>query len=173
MTTPSPAVLPDGERLSSGFRTGVGENEGHRVLYHAGGIFGFDAMEAYYPQDDLTIVVLSNTDGDLAGEIENAVARLALGIPAPADRPLPPALGTACAGSYRIGGSSIQVRDRDGRLSIEMPGEKAQPLLYREGEEFSLGTSPAVIRFVLAGGAASELRLMQYGATRFVAKRMN
>ena len=171
MTTPSPAILPDGERLTSGFGTGVGENEGHRVLYHAGGIFGFDAMEAWYPQDDLIIVVLSNTDGELAGEIENAVARLALAIPAPVDRPLPAGLGAACLGAYRIGESRIQVRDRDGRLSIEMPGEKPQPLLYREGEEFSLGSGPAVIRFVLAGGAAREFRLTQYGATRFVAKR--
>ncbi len=173
MITPSPAVLPDGERLTSGFGTGVGENEGHAVLYHAGGIFGFDAMEAYYPQDDLTVVVLSNTDGELAGEIENAVARLALGMRAPADRPLPAGLGAACVGAYRVGGSTIQVRDRNGRLSIEMPDEKPQPLLYREGSDFSLGTGPAVIRFVLAGGPATELRLTQYGATRFVAKRTN
>jgi len=173
MTTPSPAVLPDGERMTYGFGTGVGKNEGHRVFYHDGGIFGFDAIEAYYPQDDLTIIVLCNTDGDLAAEIENAVARQALGIPPPADRPLPAGLGTACLGSYRIRESTIQVRDRDGRLSVEMPGEKPQTLLYREGSDFSLETGPAVVRFVLAGGPATELRLTQYGHLRFIAKRAN
>lgn len=169
MTTP--AVLPSGERLSYGFGTGVGENEGHRVFYHSGGIFGFDAMEAFYPQDGLTVVVLSNTDGEVAGEIENAVARLALGVAPPADRPVPAALAAACAGAYRIGGALIQVRDREGRLSIEMPGEKAEPLLFRDGESFSLGSGPGVVRFVLAGATARELRLTQYGATRFAAKR--
>jgi CubicO group peptidase (beta-lactamase class C family) len=169
MTTP--AVLPSGERLTYGFGTGVGENEGHRVFYHSGGIFGFDAMEAFYPQDSLTVVVLSNTDGEVAGEIENAVARLALGIAPPADRPVPAALAATCVGAYRIGGALIQVRDRDGRLSIEMPGEKAEPLLFREGESFSLGTGPVIVRFVLAGGTVRELRLTQYGATRFDAKR--
>jgi hypothetical protein len=54
-----------------------------------------------------------------------------------------------------------------------MPGEKPRPLLYREGSDFSLGTGPAVVRFVLAGGPAAELRLTQYGHTRFVAKRAN
>lgn len=173
MTTPNPAVLPDGERLTHGFGTGVGINEGHRVFYHDGGIFGFDTIEAYYPQDDLTIIVLCNTDGDLAAEIENAVARLALGIAPPADRPLPTGLGAACMGSYRIRESSIRVNDRDGRLSVEMPGEKPQPLLYREGSDFSLGTGPSVVRFVLTVGPATELRLTQYGHTRFVAKRTN
>jgi hypothetical protein len=91
----------------------------------------------------------------------------------PVDRSLLAGLGAACLGAYFIVGSTIQVRDRDGRLSIEMPGEKPQPLLYREGEDFSLGTGPAVIRFVLIGGAARELRLTRYGATRFVAKRTN
>lgn len=169
MTTPD--VLPSGERLSYGFGTGVGENEGHQVFYHSGGIFGFDAMEVFYPRDGLTVVVLSNTDGEVAGEIENAVARLALGIAPPGDRPVPAGLAAACVGTYRIGGALIQVRDRGGRLSIEMPGEKAESLLFREGESFSLGTGPVIVRFVLAGGAARELRLTQYGATRFAAKR--
>src|SRR5262249_37194093 len=80
MTTPEPAVLPDGETLTYGFGTGVGQFEGHPVLYHAGGIFGFDAMEAHYPRDDLTVVVLCNTDGDTAGDLENAITRLALQI---------------------------------------------------------------------------------------------
>lgn len=171
MTTPSPAVLPDGENLGYGFGTGVGQYEGHRVLYHAGGIFGFDAMEAYYPRDDLTVVVLCNTDGDAAGEIENAVSRLALGIPAPADRPVPANLQAACVGAYRAGGNLIQVRRRDGRLSIEMPGQAAEPLLFREGESFSLGSGPEVVRFVLDGATAREIRLTHYGATRLAAKR--
>jgi hypothetical protein len=117
------------------------------------------------------VIVLCNTDGEAAGEIENAIARLALAIPAPADRPLPAGLAAACAGAYRIGGALIRVRDRDGRLAIEMPGEKSEPLLFREGESFSLGTGPVTVRFVLEGGSARELRVTQYGATRFAAKR--
>lgn len=171
MTTPSPAVLPNGETLSYGFGTGVGQFEGHRVLYHAGGIFGFDSMAAYYPQDDLVVVVLCNTDGDLAGEIENAITRAALGIPPTRDRPVPGELYSACIGAYRMGSAVIQVLGREGRLFLEMPGAKAEPLVYREGLSFSLGDGPTIIRFALDTGAARELRLLQYGATRFIAKR--
>ena len=63
---------------------GVGTNNGHRVLYHAGGINGFDAMVTHYPDDDVSIVVLANADGELAGDVEYRVARIVLGMPTPA-----------------------------------------------------------------------------------------
>lgn len=54
---------------------------GHRLFFHAGGLPGFEAQGAYFPDDDLTVVVLCNTDGDPAMEIADAMAGLVLGVP--------------------------------------------------------------------------------------------
>jgi hypothetical protein len=60
---------------------GVGDLGGHRLFFHAGGLPGFEAQGAYFPDDDLTVVVLCNTDGDPAMEIADAMAGLVLGVP--------------------------------------------------------------------------------------------
>jgi CubicO group peptidase (beta-lactamase class C family) len=79
MTTP--ATLPSGRALSYGYGLGVDSFGGHRRFFHGGGLPGFDGWAAYFPDDDLTIVTLCNTDGDTAMEISDAMAGLLLGVP--------------------------------------------------------------------------------------------
>ena len=87
----TPETLPDGKALSYGYGVGVGDLHGHRYLWHGGGLPGFDAQAAYFPGDDLTVIVLCNTDGgDIAMHLENALSRLVLHVPPRADLPLSP-----------------------------------------------------------------------------------
>lgn len=79
MTTP--ATLPDGNALSYGYGVGVDTFAGRRRLFHGGGLPGFDAWAAYFPDDDLTVAVLCNTNGDGAMEVGDAMAGLVLGAP--------------------------------------------------------------------------------------------
>jgi CubicO group peptidase (beta-lactamase class C family) len=58
----TPTKLSDGTRVDYGFGTRLGEFEGHRVTGHTGNGGGFQNVLAYYPDDDLMIVILSNTD---------------------------------------------------------------------------------------------------------------
>ena len=78
MTTP--LSLTDGSELSYGFGLGVGELEGHRKISHGGGINGFVTALARYPEDELSVVVLTNTEGPTAGQLEQQIARLVLGL---------------------------------------------------------------------------------------------
>jgi CubicO group peptidase (beta-lactamase class C family) len=71
MTTPA-------EGRTYGLGIGTAVQEGHRMLFHAGGIHGFDAMATAYPADELEIVVLANAGGETAAEIEAKVAALML-----------------------------------------------------------------------------------------------
>ena len=76
MTTPG--VLNDGTPLRYGMGLALAPTDGRRTIAHSGGINGFLSESEYFPDDDLTIVVLLNTAGpvsprDLARDIAEAV----------------------------------------------------------------------------------------------------
>jgi len=79
MTTP--VTLPNGKVLSYGYGLGVDSFGGHRRFFHGGGLPGFDGWVAFFPDDDVTVVALCNTDGDVAMEVADAMASLVLGVP--------------------------------------------------------------------------------------------
>jgi CubicO group peptidase (beta-lactamase class C family) len=75
----TPARLADGRETDYGFGLSIGELDGHRRVSHGGGINGFTSHLARFPDEELTVVVLTNT---VAAEAENAttaIARLVLG----------------------------------------------------------------------------------------------
>jgi CubicO group peptidase (beta-lactamase class C family) len=72
MTTP--AVLNNDSTVTYGYGLGIREANGHRRISHGGGINGFVTMLAYYPDDDLTVVVLSNTPGRHPGTMAQQIA---------------------------------------------------------------------------------------------------
>ena len=79
MTTP--VTLPNGKALSYGYGLGVDSFGGHRRFFHGGGLPGFDGWVAFFPDDDVTVVALCNTDGDVAMEVADAMSGLVLGVP--------------------------------------------------------------------------------------------
>ena len=83
------AKLSNGSGTKYGFGIGIGEVEGHRAFSHGGGINGFSTSLAYFPDDDLAVVVLTNNGGSPAGRMQGLIARAALGLtlpPPPPDR---------------------------------------------------------------------------------------
>ncbi|MBK7902900.1 MAG: beta-lactamase family protein [Proteobacteria bacterium] len=63
---------------------------GHRKLSHSGEIFGFHSDHAYYPAEDLTIVVLTNRAGLMPSPVslERKLARILLDVQAPDTLPV-------------------------------------------------------------------------------------
>jgi CubicO group peptidase (beta-lactamase class C family) len=78
------ATLNDGEATRYGYGLGVGDLDGHLRVSHGGGINGFVTHLASYPDDDLRVVVLTNTPGPTATQLSEQIARYALGLPPPA-----------------------------------------------------------------------------------------
>jgi len=78
MTTPP---LVNGKTTSYGMGMGIDTFGGHRRFFHGGGLPGFDGWVAVFPDDDLVVAVLCNTDGDAGMEIADEIAALALGVP--------------------------------------------------------------------------------------------
>jgi D-alanyl-D-alanine carboxypeptidase len=81
MSTPNP--LPDGTPTSYGYGLFRSAYKGHRVLSHSGHVPGYSAQLVRYPDDDLTIAVLTNTDSLAPLQIEMRIADLLLGLPTP------------------------------------------------------------------------------------------
>ncbi len=100
------------EKLNDGravfYTTGMliyGDFQGHQKYEHAGTIGGFTAQHAYYPDDELGIVVLSNTNAtnNPVVLIENEMAKLALGIDvSPAEWEIPAGDFERYIGQYRM-----------------------------------------------------------------------
>ena len=70
----TPTRLNDGTAAEYGFGWIVSERNGHRSLSHGGGIPGFASFMERFPDDDLSVVVLTNLLPSSTAEIARAVA---------------------------------------------------------------------------------------------------
>lgn len=116
----TPAVLNDGSRTTYGYGLSIGDMEGRRKISHGGGINGFRAHLAHYPDDDLAVVVLCNTGSANPDMIESRIARLVLGIPeiTVTEVALTEDELQRYAGTYEAGRSPIRVGFQDGTLRL-------------------------------------------------------
>ncbi len=123
--------------------------DGHRKITHAGDIFGFAADYAYYPDDHLTIAILTNSDSARFPPItiEHRLARLYLNVTPPTrlDLPVPVDLGDRLAGNYavgvfRFGVDTLGFVFKDGRLAMRIGGVGSDgpllPLRYQGDATF-------------------------------------
>ncbi|MEO8452710.1 MAG: serine hydrolase domain-containing protein, partial [Gemmatimonadota bacterium] len=128
----APGKLNSGEQTSYGFGLGIGELEGHRLFAHGGGVFGFATWLGYYPDDDLTVTVLSNQEDASPKQVGRLISRLVLGMPLPtvADLPVEPGLRSQIVGKYDLNGEAIAITEKDGALWIGRDGAPVR-LLYQ------------------------------------------
>lgn len=122
----------------------VDKFEGHAKISHAGDVFGFSAHYAYYPDDNVTIAVLTNGQGATMPpvSIEHKVAREVLGIAQPAIRNLVPTetelqkwSGTFEIKPFQFGPPHYGFVAKDGKLHLQYggvgSGAPLLPLLYQ------------------------------------------
>jgi len=125
----SPVDLPDLVEAGYGLGTRLGYTGSHRKIGHTGGGQGNKAVVARYPDDDVTIAVLFNTERDnaevTANDLEEKLAWLVFASV--------PETGFATAddlqryaGSYRDGSRSVRVTPEDGALLMR-PGIRHRP----------------------------------------------
>ena len=127
----------------------VSDFHGHAKLSHSGDIWGFTSNHAYYPDLDLTIVILANRQAEAPSmpSLEQKIARVVLGIEAPIVDAL--ALPTnelaAYTGNYQLdpfifGASVYGFSIIDGNLAFHFGGTEAPgpglPLLAQGGGVF-------------------------------------
>jgi CubicO group peptidase (beta-lactamase class C family) len=73
-----PAVLNDGKMTQYGFGWRIEALDGHKNIGHGGSTSGFSATIQRFPDDQLAVIILTNTDEQIATSLARKIARLYL-----------------------------------------------------------------------------------------------
>lgn len=110
------------------------ENLSRKLYEHGGNIGAYSSMLAYYPDDKVTVIVLSNYGDEVVGKITDALARLSLGV-APAHRQVKvdPRHYSRFEGQYELGSATFVIRSKGDRLFAQLTGQR-QLEIFPESE---------------------------------------
>jgi D-alanyl-D-alanine carboxypeptidase len=169
-----------------GFAMILNHEDDHRRIGQHGSLIGYSGSLYDFPDDQLTIVVLTNTEGQNAYSMTRALARAILGLPALpsaeppveqklADLPVSTAEIAHLAGTYvlklgEVSGNlhdsfaqyrrTYRVFDENGRLMIQPLGEGAERLLKQDDGKFAYGSSAnAQVSFVMQKDRATGMKM--------------
>ena len=163
----TPVRLNDGRAAEYGMGTALVSPDGARRLGHGGYGGGFSAQFAYYPERELTVVLIMNR-WVFPEHVERRISRRLLGLPEATveARTLTPEQRRRYEGSYEVGvrGWYPQVVERDGKLWFEAQPLPPQLLVYVGDDEFVREGEPYGYRLYFGpDGPAREVRILGMG----------
>ena len=165
----TPGKLNDGKPITYGYGFFLSNLDGHRKIQHNGGINGFRTQLSYYPDDDLTIVVLCNTGSAKAAVLESRIARTVMGIPeiVVEEVALPKEILQIYTGTY----TRFEVSVKDGKLTVSTLFG-ASRLLRPVGNHMFVSAIDPYKKFIFTveEGKATSLRIEREGQVK-VARR--
>jgi CubicO group peptidase (beta-lactamase class C family) len=132
---------------------GVRAVSGHKVIDHGGGIEGFNTFLAYYPEDKLTVVALSNLNGDAPPWIVTRLAALARGekVELSSERKeitVAPKILEQYVGTYELAPKvNMMITVEGGQLISQVSGQGKVPLFATSETKFFPKVVDAEIEF--------------------------
>lgn len=157
-------------RHDYGYGYGVAKLFNHRVLSHGGGIEGFRTSINRFPDDRVTVIVLSNYEGANSGRIARDLAAVAFGekYELPVERivvKVDPKIYDAYAGEYEMEPGFVFTVTREGdHLMMQATGQGKAELFPTSETNFFPRVVRADITFVKdAAGRVTHLVLNQNG----------
>ena len=154
-----------------GFGWGITKVNGHKVIEHGGAWQGFTCFIARFPDDSLSVVVLTNLAGAGPGLIAHKVSELvnpALKPPPPKERKeitIDPKLFDAYVGRYELAPNIFfTVTRNENHFFAQLTGQDRLEVFPGTARDFFLKVVDAQITFVTdSQGRATELILHQGG----------
>ena len=132
-------VIENGRPTGYGFGVKLGNLGEHKKIFHGGSIQGFNGVLEFYPEEGLSIAVLTNTGSEQDEKISEALARAAFGLEIK-NKELSAAERKKYEGGYgiEIPGKIIEIRffSKDDQLQVDLAGEGISPLLYQGNNRF-------------------------------------
>lgn len=172
MTTPE---HHEGWEQNYGYGVFVSDLAGHREISHDGNTGGYSCQLAHYPDDALTVAVLSNSRRHEAENIEKAITRYVLGIPEPSvgKGRMQSVHAANYAGTYRYGSTDVPVYEERGRLWVRSPSGSAVQLLWQGGHTFASATDDSLsFRFDMAAERPHRFVVSRGSKTLAIASRV-
>ena len=169
----TPSRLNDGTPLRYSMGLSVGEDSrGLEYIGHNGGGFGFSSEARWYPDGQVAIVVLTNSEPDNITVVTGDLAAAVLPVPPPAG----PFTGDASliVGTYKGPGRGkdlvIEVTQTPQGIAFSFDGTAVGALPWVEGWKFRRNDALLILRRSGTSGPATELRLDTAG-DHFILKR--
>jgi len=141
----------------------------HQMITHGGGIEGFNTALAYYPDNKLTVVALSNLNGGAPDEIANKLGTTAYGgkVVLATERKeiaLASAVLAEYVGTYKLAPNFDLVITLEGaQLKAQATGQPKFPLFAESPTTFFLKVVDAQVEFFKEDGKVTHLVLHQNG----------
>ncbi len=163
----TPAVLNDGTKTHYAKGITVSEYGGRRLISHGGGINGYLSQNTYFPDENVSIVVLINTTGPVSPDkIADHITEFIFGKAILKSRSFPGDF-SQYPGTYKGAGRgdnlSVIVTKNDTVLAIKLPYERKPKILqYLPDSSWTDGSS--IYWFRGTNNSMDELRIDQtYG----------
>ncbi len=154
-------------RISYGLGWNLTEWNGKKVVNHAGGIDGFNALVSMIPEKKLGFVMLTNVSGSgLGGELATLIWQNLIGEnkpPVEAEK-LPPRATESVTGKYHLAetGTDIEIKIVGDDLILVVPDQPEYKLQQTASRQFKLvGADGFAVKFNPAEGDVTEMYLMQ------------
>jgi D-alanyl-D-alanine carboxypeptidase len=166
-------VMPAAVKSDYGFGWQLDSWHKHKQVGHGGGINGFNTYFARFPDDDATVIVLSNNESGGAGAVAKAVSGILFGetVEIPVERKvisLDTKILARYVGKYQTGPMLMTITNENGHLMIEPKGQGKLELLPLSENTFFVKPVDADVAFDLT---KKEMQLKQGGHTE-VGKRI-
>ncbi len=153
-----------------GFGLEIETIKGNKRISHDGGINGFSTSESWYPQEKLSIIVLSNVNGNAPSEIADRLASVMHGEPVvlPSERKeiaVPVATLSRYVGVYQLAPKfSLTIALEGGHLTAQGTDQPSAPIFASSPTRFFSRVVDAEIEFFSdATGKVDHLVLYQGG----------
>jgi len=187
-------------KMHYGLALTLNHEDDHRSVGQHGSLLGYSGCLYDFADDRLTVVVLTNTEGQNAYAIGRALARAVLGLPelpkppeqgpdlVLSDKPVPAAeikqlMGTFVLTVDRVPSAfhdsfaqyrrTYRVFDENGRLMIEPLGQGPERLLKQAEGSFSMRSSPRTqISFIMRDGRAVGMKMESKGGLPLAGDRV-
>lgn len=147
---------------------GVGKQFDHASNSHGGGIYGFSTYIIRFPDDKVTVIVLSNVQSSPSQRIANALSAIVFGAKydLPKERKaitLPPNVLDQYVGEYDLNPTlKITITLENGNLMMKVPSQPAFQLFPESETVFFLKVADAQVTFVKdASGKVTQLLFAQ------------
>ncbi len=161
-----PTVLSDGTKVDYGLGTRRGDLQGHMIFGHTGSGGGFNNLLEYYPDDDLTIVVLTNSETTVTAlKIAGEIARAVLAIPSTtvSEHLVSESDIVRFSGKFESGEGTASLSWDQGRVRVKFgEGGPSSTLVYLGDDVFAAGPD-TVARFYVKNGQAQGVAIYTEG----------
>jgi len=158
----------------------VGMIGSRKRIAHGGGIEGFNTELSYYPDDQLTVVVLANLNGPAAGDLSSKLAAIAHGenVTLPSERKeitLAPDVLGRYVGAYRMpnAGPIMLITLSGNQLSSKLGPQQPIAIFPQSETIFFTKAVDATIEFPKDGSAKPAQLTLHQGGNDMVAKRLD